>query len=513
MSRPLLVPGETCAAVVANSRGGLLVDGRDFYRAFYEAACKAQSSILMAGWQFSSSVELVRGADATSCTLPTKLIDFLSELCRQRPDLHVYMLPWDSSPVFTFEREPLQRLRLHLKGHKRIHWKMDNCHPPGASHHQKLIAIDRSIAFVGGMDVCDSRWDDRAHAAVAKDRCAHGRTYTPYHDVQAYVTGEAVDILRGWFCERWKLASGSPLDLPDCPKTAIEIRPTFEVHAPRLALARTLPKMDEPAHDAVRELYHLHTRAIASARQLIYIENQYFSSDEIARALELRMRQDTSAPLDIVMVLPEKSAGFKERISIGVYQAQLLERLTQVAAETGHRLGVYYQVARGGSQDIPVFIHAKVLAVDDRFLLVSSANTSNRSMGYDTELGIAWESPEPTPSLHDARMELLAEHLGLERAEAEDLLGVSTEGIVPKLDELAAASTTLLRLHSRNREEKPGRLLQWLIPERPVFDPDSERSLKEGLLPERGTLLDRILREPMALLTQRTRKVTKRKAS
>ena len=54
MSRPLLVPGETCAAIVPNSRGGLLVDGRDFYRAFYDAACKARHSILMAGWQFSS---------------------------------------------------------------------------------------------------------------------------------------------------------------------------------------------------------------------------------------------------------------------------------------------------------------------------------------------------------------------------------------------------------------------------------------------------------------------------
>jgi phosphatidylserine/phosphatidylglycerophosphate/cardiolipin synthase-like enzyme len=225
------------------------------------------------------------------------------------------------------------------------------------------------------------------------------------------------------------------------------------------------------------------------------------------------MNRVGGSPLEIVIVLPQKSAGFKERISIGVYQAELLERLTQVAAETGHHLGVYYQVARGGSEDIPVFIHAKVLSVDDRFLLVSSANTSNRSMGYDTELGIAWESPEPTPSLHAARMELLAEHLGVEGAEAEELLGTSTTDLVPRLDKLAAARTTLLRMHSRNRDEKPGRLLRLLIPERPVFDPDSEQSLKEGLLPERGTLLDRILREPMALLTQRARKGTKRKAS
>jgi phosphatidylserine/phosphatidylglycerophosphate/cardiolipin synthase-like enzyme len=364
------------------------------------------------------------------------------------------------------------------------------------------------------MDVCDSRWDDRAHAAVAKERCAAGgRTYRPYHDVQAYVTGEAVDVLRGWFCERWRMASNSSLELADCARTWIDIRPTFEVHAPRVALARTWPKMTDPEHREIRELYHLHARAIGSAKRVIYIENQYFSSDEIARALEVRMRQDTSSPLEIVMVLPEKSAGFKERISIGVYQAQLLEHLTEVARETGHRIGVYYQVARGAADDIPVFIHAKVLAVDDRFLLVSSANTSNRSMGYDTELGIAWESPEPTQSLHDARMELIAEHIGVEREEAEGLLGPSTHGLVERLDEIASEPTYLLRMHSRNRDEKPGPLLDLLIPKRPVFDPHSENHLKEGLLPERGTLLDRILREPLALLGQRTRKVTKRKAS
>lgn len=505
MTRPLLVPGETCAAVIPNSRGGVLVDGRDFYRAFYDAAVQARSSILMAGWQFSSGVQLVRGADADCCTHSTKLIDLLTELCNERPELHVYMLPWDSSPVFTFEREPLQRLRFHLKGHRRIHWKMDNSHPPGASHHQKLIVVDRAIAFVGGMDICDSRWDDRAHSAKSKDRCRPTGTYGPYHDVQAYVTGEAVDVLRGWFADRWKLAAGATLELAACPRTAIEIRPTFEVHAPRLALARTWPKL-KLNNGGIRELYHLHARAIGSAKQLIYIENQYFSSGEIARALELRMRNDTTDRLEIMMVLPAKSAGLKERVSIGVYQAQLLDRLGSVAAETGHALGVYHQVARGSHDDIPVFIHAKVLAVDDRFLLISSANTSNRSMGYDSELGIAWEAPEPTPSLRDARLELLGEHLGLDRNGAEAVLGASPSGLVARLDQLAAEQTTQLRLHGRNRDEKPGRLLKWLIPYQQMFDPLSEDHFKEGLLPERGTLLDRLLREPLALIGQRSPK-------
>jgi phosphatidylserine/phosphatidylglycerophosphate/cardiolipin synthase-like enzyme len=506
MTHQLLVPGETCATVLESSRGGLLVDGRDFYRAFYDAACQAEHSILMAGWQFTSSVELVRGPEAACCELPTKLIDLLAELCKRKPKLNVYMLPWDSSPVFTFEREPLQRLKLHLKGHKRIHWKMDNCHPPGASHHQKLIIIDRAIAFVGGMDICNSRWDDRSHAAHVKER-----KYQPYHDVQSYVTGDAVDVLRTWFGERWQLASGEALDLVDHPLHPVTIQPTLEVQAPRIALARTWPRMKAPPHAAIRELYHLHARAIANARRLIYIENQYFSSHEIADAMVARMRSNRDDKLEIVMVLPANSAGFKERISIGVYQAQLLERLTQTAAETGHRLGVYYQVARGSSDDIPVFIHAKVLAVDDRFLLVSSANTTNRSMGYDTELGVAWEAPEPTESLRRARLDLLAEHIGIERAEAEALLGHDPHGLVSRLDDIASSRTHQLRIHDRNRYEKPGSLLRLLIPDHPVFDPRSEDALQEALLPERGTLLDRLIREPLALFGQRSRMLSRRR--
>lgn len=514
---PLLVPGETCAALVSNSRGGVLVDGRDFYRAFYDAACQAQHSILMAGWQFSSGVELVRGAEAECCEYPTGLIDLLAELCRQRPALHVYMLPWDSSPVFAFEREPLQRLRLHLKGHPRIHWKMDNCHPPGASHHQKLVVVDRAIAFLGGMDICDARWDDRSHCAVTRERHTGLRAYAPYHDVQAYVTGDAVDVLRRWFAERWERAAGTPLELADPPRTTIAIRPTLELDAPRLGLARTWPRLDgddmTAPRPAIRELLHLHVHAIRSAQRLIYIENQYFSSAEIARALEHRMRADTSRPLEIVMVLPARSAGLKERVSIGVYQAGLLERLTRVAGETGHHLGVYYQVARGGDVDIPVFIHAKVLAVDDRLLLVSSANTSNRSMGFDTELGVAWEAPEPTSSLYGARMDLLGEHLGVDGAYANGLLGSDPQGLVARLDAIAAERCYQLRIHGRNQDEKPGPLLKWLLPEHSMFDPRSEDQLTEGLLPERGTLLDRLLRDPLALLGDRARKRRRRVGS
>src|SRR5690606_21863890 len=129
-------------------------------------------------------------------------------------------------------------------------------------------------------------------------------------------------------------------------------------------------------------------------------------------------------------------------------------RLGEVAARTGHHLGVYYTCAPGKDGDVPVFIHSKVLAVDDRFLLVSSANASNRSMGFDTELGLAWEAPAATPSLRAARIELLAEHCGLPADLVVSVLG-PTAGLVGRLDGLARAATHRLRIHRRNEDEKP----------------------------------------------------------
>jgi len=492
----LLIPGLTCAQLFAEARSGVLVDGHDFYKAFYEACCQAQRTILLAGWQFDTKVDLVRGEDATGCELPTRFSEFLHDLAESRPGLEIYMLPWDASAVFAFEREPLQRLRFHLNGHPRIHYKMDNAHPTGASHHQKLVVVDRTIAFVGGMDVCKSRWDDRSHAPVNPCRTNVWRSYTPYHDVQAYVTGPAVDVLRDWFCDRWQRATHAPLALPDAPRAPLDVTRTFDVSAPTLALTRTWPRMERPPTAPIRELFELHLRAIAAAERLIYIENQYLSSDEIGRALERRMRASCDPPLEIVIVLPEKSAGFKERISIGIHQQRILARLGNLAARTGHQLGVYYAATRDADgADVPVFVHAKVLAIDDRFLLVSSANTSNRSMGFDTELGLAWEAPAPTPSLAAARIELLAEHVGLVRARADGVIG-AIPGLVRRLDHLARGKQHRLRIHRRNDDERPGWLLAKLLPDENPFDPDDPRSFQEAL-PEPSRWLDRLFRDPI----------------
>jgi phospholipase D1/2 len=239
-----------------------------------------------------------------------------------------------------------------------------------------------------------------------------------------------------------------------------------------VGLARTLPAMDDPAAAAVDELRALHLAAIAAARRCIYIENQTFSSEAVFTALIARLGRPTDPPLEVVIVLPQRTTAVKERIAMGVRQDRLIEALTAAAHRSGHHLGVYCSVAPcpEGGEDRQVYVHAKLMIVDDRFLLVGSANTTNRSMGLDSELGLAWECEAPAPSLRAARVELLRDHTGLPRATAEELL-LEPGGLVARLERLVSTGARL-RHQPREEGERRGDLLGKLLPDGIAIDPD-----------------------------------------
>ena len=484
MASPILVPGASCAVITDSPRSGLLIDGADYYRAVFAACRQARRSILMLGWQFDSRVELLRGEEARDQEGPLELLDLLTDLCEERPDLEVRILAWRSSLLFAFEREPFQALTFRLRSHDNLRFELDSRHPLTASQHQKVVIVDRAIAMLGGMDLCKGRWDDRAHLADDPRRGQKplGRgQYPPYHDVQAYVTGEAVDVLRDWFVERWERGTGERMSLPDAPRDGVEIAPTLSIPVRRVGLSRTLPELEDGSRCQVGELRDLHLRAIAAARQTIYMENQYFCSEAIRRALIERMNQG-GEPLEIVIVLPQRSGGLKEQIAIGVRQEEILVQLKMMAARTGHHLGVYYAAAPGQGGDVPVFIHAKVLAVDDRFLLVSSANATNRSFGLDTELGVAWETEAPDPSIRAARIELLREHCGLDADTAAAMI-VPPERLVSRLDALARARSHRLRMHAIDQAGEPETTIAHALRDDVPLDPRNPEAF-EDIMPE-----------------------------
>jgi len=208
----ILAPGRNAWQLEPVTQAGVLVDACDYYRAFYQAMSGAEKYALLAGWQFDSDVRLLRGDDATGAPWPVELLLFMEALCRERPSLHVYVLAWDYSVVYTLEREWMQSLKFDYGQSERIRYVLDGKHPVGASHHQKLVVIDGRLAFVGGADICDGRWDDRRHASVNAERVnRHGDPYKPYHEVIAFVRGGAVGRLEQVFRERRRRSEAARL--------------------------------------------------------------------------------------------------------------------------------------------------------------------------------------------------------------------------------------------------------------------------------------------------------------
>lgn len=400
-------------------RSGLLVDCADYFRAIYECACDAKDYILLCGWVFDSSIELLRGRDADEAAYPVKLEALLSELCRKKPSLHVYVLAWDYSMVFALEREWMQRLRFGWMTPNALEFQFDSVHAPGASHHQKMAVFDGRIAFVGGIDLTSSRWDDRVHAPTNPLR---DTDQPPYHDTAGFCTGALAGSIANVFVDRWQRATGERLELPPpTPPDDIELVGALPLGSGRFGLEATRGELGN--EKPVREVRDFYLRAIDAAEHSIYLETQYFTSREVHDALIARMQDRQRAPLNLVLVMPKTAGSHKELLTLGDAQEEILGSLCQVASATGSHMRVYYSAAPDVTgKEVVTFIHSKIAIIDDRVFSVGSANLTNRSMSLDTELNLSFTAEHPRDELvaniAAIRASLLAEHAGSTVAEA-----------------------------------------------------------------------------------------------
>jgi phospholipase D1/2 len=378
--------------------------------------------------------------------------------------------------VLALEREWMQRVYFHWMTNPRFRFQFDDSPVSGGSHHQKFVVVDGTHAFVGGMDVCESRWDDRRHRGENPLRLARGRPQKPYHDVQAYLAGsEVTAVLADLFWERWRRAGGGEPPVFPATDVGLPVRPRglLPIGAGPVAFSRTQPSAE---HDDVREVEQLFVDAIAAAERLIYVETQYFSSRRIREALLERMRASDRPRLEIVVVVNEHAEALKEEIAVGLRQAENLEMLRAEAAATGHALGLYYSQCDGVTETFRcTYIHSKVLAVDDRFLTIGSANLTNRSMGVDSELHASWEAGTGDLRLVRAvrrvRVSLLAEHAGLEGVRHVRALA-RIDGLTARLDGVAERDGARLRRHGPPTPMQAA-AMEIVEPELLPFDPET----------------------------------------
>ena len=411
----VLEPGRNCSRLTAANRFALLVDGANYYDALARAIAQARRTVVIVGWDLDSRVRLGPGAGPEPLTPPLR--DFLPAVAAANPDLNIYILSWDFPILFANVRDPQLVWGSDPFNHPRVHLKFDSTHPPGASHHQKIVVIDDSLAFAGGMDIAGGRWDSPEHRPKDPRRAGKHGPYPPSHDVQALVDGDAARALAGFVRDRWCRATGTPIG--DSIQTRDiwpdRVRPDLvDVSA---GISRT--DLDACGRSGCREIEQLHLDLIDAAREHVYIENQYLTSATIVTALCRRL-ESASGP-EVLIVLPLKNSGWLEEHTIEVLRFQSLHRLR--AADCFKRLRICYPVVSDLDGE-SVAVHSKILVIDDRWFRVGSSNLTNRSMRLDTECDLTIEATGAAQRLGISRLRnrLLAEHLGMSAEAIEDFL-------------------------------------------------------------------------------------------
>jgi phosphatidylserine/phosphatidylglycerophosphate/cardiolipin synthase-like enzyme len=355
------------------------------------------------------------------------------------------------------------------------------------SHHQKVVILQHparhelDVAFVGGIDLCHGRGDDERHLGDVQAESLdeqYGPT-PPWHDVQAEVRGPAVGDLAHTFAERWN--DRTPLDDTATPwqwiRTKLARQPTRPDPLPPLdppppaagghavQVLRTYP-VRRPAYPfaprgerSVARAYH---KAFRRARGLIYVEDQYFWSAEVADAF---CRALVQAPeLKVIVVVPrvpDRNGAF----SGPAHRIGQLEVLRDVREAGGDRVAIYDIENEAGT---PIYVHAKVVVIDDVFAAIGSDNMNRRSWTHDSELSIAVldeERDDRDPAdpaglgdgarrfARDLRLRLWREHLG---TEGDDELVDPDAGFAA----WRAAAETLDAWHEGGRQgpRPPGRV-------------------------------------------------------
>ncbi len=465
--KQILQPGRNCWRIAPCRRAAFLVDGEAYFSAVASAMGRATRSIFILGWDIDSRIRL-RRSERKDYPFPA-LREFLNRLAARRPELHIYVLDWDFVMLYALEREPLPFFKFAWNTHRRLHFRLDDRHPVGGAHHQKIVVVDDKVAFVGGFDLAGCRWDTPAHLADDPRRSDYGRTYSPFHDIQIMVDGDAAAALGDLARNRWKRRTGEVLTPPASgandpwpPALAPDV-----VEAP-VAIVRTAPPFNGQAE--VREVQTLYLDAIAAARSFIYIENQFFTSAVVVDALGARLGEEAGP--EIVLVFPKECSGWLEESTMGVLRARAMRQL--IGADRFGKLRIYYPRLEG-EEERSVNLHSKVMIVDDRLVRIGSANLSNRSMGLDTECDLAIEADGDATrrAIRAFRCRLLAEHLGVA---SDELHRRSAEGgsLIELIESLRGPGRSLAPLDPKEDE-----WFDQIVPEAHVLDPERPMPFEE----------------------------------
>ena len=451
-----------------------LVDGRAAMLAMCRAFLSAQQYILLVAWDIRADLEMVRGEDAHVGADGSPEQDELIAELRQEGLSDEAIALWNAGHLqvrdvlgFAVKRgvkvgvllwEP-PSISSHLtnsshKQHEMLSEVGVDCLLDNSSMkithllealHQKCAVVDGRVAFIGGIDLTlqangdYDRWDTRYHPAESTERGSeHTASMHPWHDAHVRLEGPAVADVRRNITQRW-MEVAARRDGPDWPGALADTIPSPIKGGVRAQIVRSIPKNTyDFAPDGISTIRDAYLRAVTSAEQYIYLESQYLWP-EVYRGID-KLFWGGKSP-EVMTLLEALGAALKRGVYVGIllpdhpncgrgFTDDGIERLREMAANdnASERLLALSLGADSLSDDVPgglfyrpVYVHAKVGIVDDRWLTIGSANLNNRGFGADAEINA---SIGDATVATETRLALWMEHLQAALEEGERLRDV-----------------------------------------------------------------------------------------
>jgi phosphatidylserine/phosphatidylglycerophosphate/cardiolipin synthase-like enzyme len=307
------------------------------------------------------------------------------------------------------EVEVLNKLVIKYGIEQNLIIKIDSTSPTFSSaHHEKIIVIDNKIGFCGGFDLSRGKWDTSKHDYHDPQRAPDSE---PWHDCHAMMKGPIVWDLAYHFDQRWayfevkdeKRIRGMNLKPANFPLEAVN-------GGTRIVALRTWEGEDKDGG-----ILAWYTNTIRKAKNSIYIENQFpFQNEFITRILCKRLQEQKNLKVIIVGPMEPNLPGLIGSILSKTSVNDVNKHLQWIrdAGDLGRRVGTYSLVCQDKKTKSlrQIYVHSKLLIVDDKWITIGSANIDKNGFKDSTEVNVGITSSSLAKQL---RKRLWAEHTGL----------------------------------------------------------------------------------------------------
>lgn len=340
-----------------NNTATLLLTGQEKFDDLFTAIKQAKSSIHLEYFNFRN--------DSIANQLFNLLADKVKEGVEVRALFDAFGNMSNNKPLRKKELKNLRERGIEI-------YEFDPIRFPWVNHvfardHRKIVVIDGSIAYTGGMNVADYYINGT-------------KVVGEWHDMHCRIEGDEVNTLQKIFIKAWNKVtkqhlSGAKYYRGDRPNTTFVDLKRPSVDSLNNMMVGIINREPRTSNTIIRKFY---TTAIDVAKDSIQIINPYFT---LNRAIKKAIKRAVKRGVKVDIMLSVRS-DIPLTPDCGFYNAhQLMKR--------GCNIWMY----------MPGFHHTKVIMVDGLFCTVGSANLNSRSLNFDYEANAVIVNKEVTQEL------------------------------------------------------------------------------------------------------------------